>query len=78
MPTVADLLQQARELPDEDRWELGRALLEDLESDSPQVDPQVASSWQEIARNRLEAYDAGEPAIPLPEAWRRLFNEEYS
>jgi putative addiction module component (TIGR02574 family) len=69
--TVHDLLQQAMELPPEERADLAGSLLDSLEEGT---DPDVEQAWQEVAARRIEELASGKAkGVPWEEVRKRLY-----
>ena len=74
MSSVADdVMAQALQLSEEKRGELADRLIESLHRPPDGSTPEeIKAAWTAECRRRMAASDAGEPGIPLEEAWPRI------
>ena len=70
--TLAELMEDAAELPGEDQLKLARILLELSESDSA-LAPDVEEAWDKEIDRRLEELRSGKvKGVPLDEVRKRI------
>ena len=68
-----ELVDQALQLPYEQRFELAERLHETLQPPGEDLtEEQWKSAWLPELRRRLAESDAGEARVPLEEAWERI------
>ncbi len=71
MPTLEQVLNDARQLAPDEQYQLAMRLLES--GDAEEREPGYEEAWAaEIAR-RFDRVNAGEPGVPLNEAFERIF-----
>lgn len=72
-PRVKELLEQAKELSDEDRAELGHELLVSVETELEESIEEVEKAWSAEVQRRLADLESGRAkSIPADEAIARV------